>query len=69
MTPNFKAMLDAIGPRGGAWVSDYCFEPKEFIDSQLTPLEPDSIVWSFCVIQLSRRSRPTRTRIASERSP
>ena len=39
MTPNFKAMLDAIGPRGGAWVSDYCFEPKEFIDTQLTPLE------------------------------
>ena len=39
MTPNFKAMLDAIGPRGAAWVSDYCFEPKEFIDTQLAPLD------------------------------
>ncbi len=38
MTPNFRAMLDAIGPRGGAWVSNYCFEPKEFIDTQLAPL-------------------------------
>jgi hypothetical protein len=39
MTPNFRAMLDAIGPHGGAWVSNYCFEPKVFIDTQLAPLE------------------------------
>ncbi len=39
MTPSFRAMLDAIGPRGGAWVSDYCFEPQEFLDTLLSPME------------------------------
>ncbi len=39
MTPNFRAMLDAIGQHGGAWVSNFCFEPKVFIDTQLAPLE------------------------------
>ena len=39
MTPNFKAMLDATGNPGGGWVSNYCFQPKDFLDQHLLPLE------------------------------
>ncbi len=39
MTPNFRAMLDATGNPGGGWVSNYCFEPRDFLDRHLLPLE------------------------------
>ncbi len=39
MTPNFRAMLDATGNPGKGWVSNYCFEPKNFLDQHLLPLE------------------------------
>lgn len=39
MTPNFRAMLDATGNPGMGWVSNYCFEPKNFLDDHLLPLE------------------------------
>ena len=39
MTPNFRAMLDATGNPGGGWVSNYCFQPKDFLDRHLLPLE------------------------------
>ncbi len=39
MTPNFRAMLDATGNPGGGWVSNYCFQPKDFLDGHLLPLE------------------------------
>ena len=39
MTPNFRAMLDATGNPGGGWVSNYCFQPKDFLDQHLLPLE------------------------------
>ncbi|WP_165068658.1 FAD-dependent oxidoreductase [Paludisphaera rhizosphaerae] len=39
MTPNFRAMLDATGNPGQGWVSNYCFEPKNFLDQHLLPLE------------------------------
>ncbi len=39
VTPNFRAMLDATGNPGGGWVSNYCFQPKDFLDRQLLPLE------------------------------
>jgi hypothetical protein len=39
MTPNFRAMLDATGNPGKGWVSNYCFEPKNFLADQLLPLE------------------------------
>ena len=39
MTPNFKAMLDATGNPGGGWVSNYCFQPKDFLNEHLLPLE------------------------------
>jgi hypothetical protein len=39
MTPNFKAMLDATGNPGGGWVSNFCFQPKNFLDDHLLPLE------------------------------
>lgn len=39
MTPNFRAMLDATGNPGKGWVSNYCFEPKKFLDEHLLPLE------------------------------
>jgi hypothetical protein len=39
MTPNFRAMLDATGNPGHGWVSNYCFEPKRFLETQLLPLE------------------------------
>ena len=39
MTPNFRAMLDATGNPGGGWVSNYCFQPKFFLEEHLTPLE------------------------------
>ncbi|WP_165248225.1 FAD-dependent oxidoreductase [Paludisphaera soli] len=39
MTPNFRAMLDATGNPGKGWVSNYCFEPKNFLADHLLPLE------------------------------
>ena len=39
MTPNFRAMLDATGNPGHGWVSNYCFQPKDFLDRHLLPLE------------------------------
>jgi hypothetical protein len=39
MTPNFRAMLDATGNPGRGWVSNYCFEPIKFLETQLLPLE------------------------------
>jgi hypothetical protein len=39
MTPNFRAMLDATGNPGGGWVSNYCFQPKNFLEDHLLPLE------------------------------
>jgi hypothetical protein len=39
MTPNFRAMLDATGNPGAGWVSNYCFQPKDFLDEHLLPLE------------------------------
>ncbi|APW62320.1 FAD-dependent oxidoreductase [Paludisphaera borealis] len=39
MTPNFRAMLDATGNPGKGWVSNYCFEPRNFLDQHLLPLE------------------------------
>lgn len=39
MTPSFRAMLDATGNPGHGWVSNYCFEPKTFLETQLLPLE------------------------------
>ncbi|AMV37447.1 FAD-dependent oxidoreductase [Planctomyces sp. SH-PL62] len=39
MTPNFRAMLDATGNPGKGWVSNYCFEPRNFLDDHLLPLE------------------------------
>ncbi|WP_435022131.1 FAD-dependent oxidoreductase [Tundrisphaera sp. TA3] len=39
MTPDFRAMLDATGNPGRGWVSQYCFEPKKFLDAQLLPRE------------------------------
>ncbi len=39
MTPNFRALLDATGNPGRGWVSNYCFLPKDFLDTQLIPLE------------------------------
>ncbi len=39
MTPSFRAMLDATGNPGRGWVSNYCFEPRKFLEQQLLPLE------------------------------
>ena len=39
MTPNFRAMLEATGNPGRGWVSRFCFEPKEFLEDHLLPLE------------------------------
>lgn len=39
MTPNFRAMLDATGNPGQGWVSNYCFEPINFLNDHLLPLE------------------------------
>ncbi|MDG3005339.1 FAD-dependent oxidoreductase [Paludisphaera mucosa] len=39
MTPNFRAMLDATGNPGKGWVSNYCFEPENFLRDHLLPLE------------------------------
>jgi hypothetical protein len=39
MTPNFRAMLDATGNPGGGWVSNYCFQPRDFLEAHLLPLE------------------------------
>jgi hypothetical protein len=39
MTPNFRRMLDATGNPGGGWVSNYCFQPKDFLEEHLLPLE------------------------------
>lgn len=39
MTPNFRKMLDATGNPGRGWVSNYCFEPKDFLEKQLLPAE------------------------------
>ena len=39
MTPNFRAMLDATGNPGKGWVSNYCFEPINFLNQHLFPLE------------------------------
>lgn len=39
MTPNFRAMLDATGNPGKGWVSNYCFEPRNFLAQHLIPLE------------------------------
>jgi hypothetical protein len=38
-TPNFRDMLDATGNPGGGWVSLYCFQPKDFLEQHLLPLE------------------------------
>ena len=39
MTPNFRALLDATGNPGRGWVSNYCFEPRTFLERQLLPME------------------------------
>ena len=39
MTPNFRAMLDATGNPGQGWVSNYCFEPIDFLTKHLLPAE------------------------------
>jgi FAD dependent oxidoreductase len=39
MTPNFRRMLDATGNPGGGWVSNYCFQPRDFLEGHLLPLE------------------------------
>lgn len=39
MTPNFRAMLDETGNPGRGWVSNYCFEPKDFLEKHLLPAE------------------------------
>jgi hypothetical protein len=39
MTPNFRAMLDATGNPGHGWVSNYCFQPKNFLEDHLLPAE------------------------------
>ena len=39
ITPNFLALLQAIGNPGGCWVSRFCFCPDGFVERQLTPLE------------------------------
>jgi len=65
MTPNFRAMLDATGNPGRGWVSNYCFEPQFFLDTQLLPLERklknklvvyrNTVVKNVAVDTLSRR--------------
>ena len=55
MTPNFRAMLDATGNPGGGWVSNYCFQPKDFLDQHLLPLEAKLketlVVFRDCVVK------------------
>jgi hypothetical protein len=39
ITPNFLALLQAVGNPGGCWVSRFCFCPDRFLEQQLLPLE------------------------------
>lgn len=39
ITPNFLALLQAVGNPGGCWVSRFCFCPDGFLEKQLAPLE------------------------------
>jgi hypothetical protein len=39
ITPNFLALLEAVGNPGGCWVSRFCFCPDSFLEQQLLPLE------------------------------
>ncbi|MFM9023898.1 MAG: FAD-dependent oxidoreductase [Planctomycetaceae bacterium] len=39
ITPNFLALLQAVGNPGGCWVSRFCFCPDGFVENQLLPLE------------------------------
>ncbi len=39
MTPNLRDMLVATGNPGRGWVSNYCFEPRDFLAKHLLPLE------------------------------
>lgn len=39
ITPNFLALLQAVGNPGGCWVSRFCFCPDGFLDKHLQPLE------------------------------
>jgi hypothetical protein len=39
ITPNFLALLQAVGNPGGCWVSRFCFCPDSFLERQLRPLE------------------------------
>lgn len=39
ITPNFLALLQAVGNPGGCWVSRFCFCPDGFLNQQLAPLE------------------------------
>ena len=39
ITPNFLALLQAVGNPGGCWVSRFCFCPDTFLERQLLPLE------------------------------
>lgn len=39
ITPNFLALLQAVGNPGDCWVSRFCFCPDGFLERQLRPLE------------------------------
>jgi len=39
ITPNFLALLQAVGNPGGCWVSRFCFCPDSFLEKHLLPLE------------------------------
>jgi hypothetical protein len=68
MTPNFRAMLDATGNPGGGWVSNYCFQPKDFLDQHLLPLEEklkDQLVVFRDTVVKSVEADPTTSRVRS----
>ena len=68
MTPNFRAMLDQTGNPGGGWVSNYCFQPRDFLDQHLLPLEASLkaklVVFRDTVVK-SVEADPTSGRIRS----
>ena len=61
MTPNFRQMLDATGNPGGGWVSNYCFEPRDFLAKHLLPLEA-KLAGKLTVI---REAVPKRVEVAA----
>ena len=62
MTPNFRAMLDATGNPGGGWVSNYCFQPRDFLDQHLLPLEAELKEQAGRLPRHGRSSRSRSTR-------